>query len=173
MVCLVLKFSFKKLQKSRKLMARQPIITIYQLFCQPTLNHFSLCERNWQIKQLFLIRTHLHNLFRSKVSRCLDVLSVIESHIKKTLRSVKAFKRVIIKHSYVLDFTKGCQRKNCAEDEFDSASSNDVSSLINSISKTGQSSLFCTVWGPIISRDSWFLDRLTLLLFFLVLKCFN
>ena len=73
----------------------------------------------------------------------------------------------------MLDFTKGCQRKNCAQDKFDSASSNDVSSLINSISKTRQSNLFCTVWGPIISRDSWFLDRLTLLLFFLVLKCFN
>lgn len=94
-------------------------------------------------------------------------------YIYKKLRSVKAFKRVIIKHSYVLDFTKGCQRKNCAQDKFDSASSNDVSSLINSISKTRQSNLFCTVWGPIISRDSWFLDRLTLLLFFLVLKCFN
>ena len=173
MVCLVLKLSFKKLHKRRKLMARQPIITIYQLFCQPTLNYFALCKRNWQINQLFLIRTHLHNLFRSNVIRCFDVLSVIVSHIKKTLRSAKAVKRVIIKQSYVLHFTKGCQRKNCAQDEFDSASNNDVSSLINSISKTRQSSLFCTVWGPIISRDSCFLDRLTLLLFFLVLKCFN
>lgn len=153
-------------------MARQPIITIHQLFCRPTLNYFALCKRNWQIKQHFLIRTHLHNLFRSNVIRCFDVLGVIVSH-KKTLRSVKAVKRVIIKHFYVLDFTKGCQRKNCAQDEFDSASSNDVSSLINSISKTRQSSLFCTVWGPIISRDSWFLDRLTLLVFFLVLKCFD
>ena len=92
---------------------------------------------------------------------------------KKTLRSVKAVKRVLRKHFYVLDFTKGCQHKHCAQDESDCASSNGVSSCINSISKTRQSSLFCTVLGPIISLDSWFLDRITLLLFFLVLKCFN
>ena len=88
--------------------------------------------------QSLLIRTDLNNLSRSNVIRCFDVPSIIINDEKKKLQSVKAFKSV-------LDFVQGCRHKSFAQNESDCAYSNGVSSCISSISKTRQSSSFCTV----------------------------